>query len=324
MPIRVALVGAGIFIKDAHLPALFALPHLFEVVAVYSRTIESAKAVAARWPTPPEVTQDLPALLARPDIDAVVIALPIHAQAEAVELALRADKHVLSEKPIAATTRQAHALLDLYALRPDSAQQWLVAENWRYAPTILRAAEIIQSGVMGHLAMFHWGIYAGMTPDKPYYQTPWRRNGSHDGGFILDGGIHFIAGLRMMLGDPLHFHAFGRQTRPDLPPLDTLTATFTMANGLLGTVAITYAYATPWPTSLTLVGEHGTLEVNRDSLKLTIHGQVQEQLTGQANGLQAEWEAFAHAITHHTDPLPSLHQTLQDLTLMEALLASIQ
>ena len=70
-PIRLALVGAGIFARDAHVPAIKALGDRFEIAAVYSRTRATAEALLPLLPGSADIYTDLDALLARPDIEAV-------------------------------------------------------------------------------------------------------------------------------------------------------------------------------------------------------------------------------------------------------------
>ena len=114
-PVRIALVGAGIFMKECHIPSIARLNRgtpaeqaCFEVVAVYSRTESSAKgaveAVEAAMPATSKVEPftDLDAMLSRSDIEAVDIAVPTQVISEVVKKSLTAGKHVISEKPIAA------------------------------------------------------------------------------------------------------------------------------------------------------------------------------------------------------------------------------
>ena len=69
-PIRIALVGAGVFARDAHLPSLLRLSHLFEIVAIFSRTETSATALAEQVPYPVEVfTRLASSRCVRTDID---------------------------------------------------------------------------------------------------------------------------------------------------------------------------------------------------------------------------------------------------------------
>jgi predicted dehydrogenase len=103
MPLRVGLVGVGKIARDQHIPALQASPR-FELAACASRN-----AVIDGTPSFP----DLDAMLrAVPDLDCVSICTPPQAHFAAALAALRAGKHVMLEKPPAATTRQIALLAD--------------------------------------------------------------------------------------------------------------------------------------------------------------------------------------------------------------------
>ncbi|MFP4324240.1 MAG: Gfo/Idh/MocA family protein, partial [Anaerolineales bacterium] len=201
-------------------------------------------------------------------------------------------------------------------------QVWQVAENWRYAPAIQRAAEHIRAGRIGRPMMFHWAIHAGLTPDRAYYHTPWRRDGSHPHGLMLDGGVHFIAGLRTVLGEIATIQAQSAHLRDDLPPPDTLVATVRMASGLVGTLAMTYAIGLPWTTALTIAGDDGTLVVNRDALSLHHGDTVQDELHAAGDGVAAEWDAFHKAIRSGQPKPAMLASALQDIAGVEAFIAA--
>src|SRR5450432_1295282 len=114
-PIRLALFGSGIFARDSHLPALKALGSTFEIVAIYSRNQETAAALAATLPKGVEIYSDPSTLLARSDIDPANIILPIPLQPAMVESALKAGKHVISEKPIAPDVASGRKLIETAA-----------------------------------------------------------------------------------------------------------------------------------------------------------------------------------------------------------------
>ena len=81
-------------------------------------------------------------LLARADIQAVTIALPILNQPVYIRKALLAGKHVLSEKPIAENMKDAIELLQWYRREIDSTRTfWSVAENYRFLNSFNHAAE---------------------------------------------------------------------------------------------------------------------------------------------------------------------------------------
>jgi len=107
MALKLGLVGIGKIARDQHIPALAADPR-FELVATASRNagvdgVASFKTVEAM-------------LAAVPELDAISICTPPQAHFDAALAALRAGKHVMLEKPPAATTRQI-ALLQAEAAR---------------------------------------------------------------------------------------------------------------------------------------------------------------------------------------------------------------
>lgn len=107
MALKLGLVGIGKIARDQHIPALAADPR-FELVATASRNA-SVDGVAS--------FSSVEAMLAAvPELDAISICTPPQAHYEAAIAALRAGKHVMLEKPPAATTRQI-ALLQAEAAR---------------------------------------------------------------------------------------------------------------------------------------------------------------------------------------------------------------
>ena len=156
-PLKVALLGTGIFAANCTFPTIRKLPDKFQLVAVWSRRKESVEAFLAKHIEDDTVLglsgdegldrilhdQTLP-------LDALAMALPIDAQPRFIELGLAAGKHILSEKPIAATVEEAKRLLRIYESKPNRLQ-WSVAENFRYEPGIERVATAMESGEIGYV-----------------------------------------------------------------------------------------------------------------------------------------------------------------------------
>jgi predicted dehydrogenase len=319
-PIRLGLIGAGIFARDAHLPTLKSLADTFEIAAVYSRTQATADSFAKLLPKPPRVYTDLAALLSNPDIDAVNILLPIEQLASAVEQSLEAGKHVISEKPIAPDVKTGRKLLDLYATRPD--QVWMVAENWRYEAAFMQAAEVMQRGDIGQPLVFHWALHIPFMPDGKYYQTSWRRSGTFPGGLLMDGGVHHVAVIRMILGEIASVSAETTQMRPDLPPADTLSAALRLDSGVIGHYTVNYTAGASFQTYLSVVGTKGSLRVSRDLLEVTADHSTSSTSFGNSHGVYGELVAFADAINDGTPHRNSPQAALQDVAVVEAILTS--
>jgi predicted dehydrogenase len=126
-------------------PAVLAVPE-FELKAIYSRSLTSAKALEQNvdlYSDDSGVGKTYHDLLLREDIQAVIIALPIPNQPEHVEAALAAGKHVLSEKPLAATVARARDLIFYSQSKAKNHATWSVAENFRYLDSLTYAQEAI-------------------------------------------------------------------------------------------------------------------------------------------------------------------------------------
>ncbi len=156
-------------------------------------------------------------LLARDDLDAVVIAVPEHWHAIIAIAACRAGKDVYCEKPLALTVREARAMVRA-ARRYDrvfqTGSQQRSAANFRYACELVRNGRIgklqtVHVGVGGtsHEAYlpeepvpdgFDWDRWLGPAPWAPYnherasgsYSGGWRLIRDYSGGMMTDWGAH--------------------------------------------------------------------------------------------------------------------------------------
>lgn len=323
--IRLGLIGAGIFMRDAHLPALLELQEKYTLVAVWSRTHSNAEALAQHIAETsgerPAVENDLDALLARDDIDAVDIVLPIESEPEAVRKALAAGKHLISEKPIASTVAVARALVEEWR---DTELQWMVAENWRYESAFVVARGLIAQGAIGAPMLASWQLHMPATPDLPYYHTAWRRAGDFAGGFVLDAGVHHTAVFRQLLGEATSVQAFVVQNNPSIPPVDTLAAALQFENGALATYAASYAVTPAIRTPLTVVGTQGILKVGRGLVEVEVErdGKSETHTVPSLDGVRNELAAFADALLGGAPHINTPDEALRDLAIIEAILES--
>ena len=106
MTVRVAIIGAGIGAQ--HLAGYRALAEQYTVAALCDLDIARAEAVAAGSEI--SVTADFESVLADDSIDLIDICLPPHLHFEMSMAALKAGKHVVCEKPLCTSLRDADAL----------------------------------------------------------------------------------------------------------------------------------------------------------------------------------------------------------------------
>ncbi|KAH7083824.1 hypothetical protein FB567DRAFT_473806 [Paraphoma chrysanthemicola] len=299
----IALIGSGIFAKEEHLPAIQATP-LLSLKAVYSRSLKSAKTLSENLSDVELYSDDSEGktyadLLKRDDIKAVVIALPILAQPEYIKQALSAGKHVLAEKPIAKDIATARALLAWTQDPSNTTATYSVAENFRFLDSFVYASQVLST--LGRVLTFRARVAAYVNPGGKYYETAWRKVPEYQGGFLLDGGVHFVAATRLLLAGAgakiIKLSAFTAQLQEHLPPVDTLNATLLLNNAASGTLSISFG-TTDTGSEYLVAAEKGSVHVSRGTVTVTQDGKVVEtkEFKDEGNGVKQEVSAWAESL----------------------------
>jgi predicted dehydrogenase len=146
--LRVAVVGCGEAAQIMHLPSLRRLEDRFALAGLADASAAVADGVGERCNVAVRTT-DWRALVAREDVDAVLVAAPNAYHADVALAALAAGKHVLVEKPMCLTPREADALV---AAEARSGLVVQVGYMRRCAPAFLEACRIVAALPEIHLA----------------------------------------------------------------------------------------------------------------------------------------------------------------------------
>lgn len=134
--------------------------------------------------------QNIDALLARTDIQAVIVVLPINQQPSIILKALEAGKHVISEKPVAPTVKEGIKLIKTYESHYKSKGLiWRVAENFEAEPGLRAAGKAIADQKIGKVCFWNMQVLNNVETDSMWYNTSWRTVPEYQGGFLLDGGV---------------------------------------------------------------------------------------------------------------------------------------
>jgi len=145
-PVKVGIIGAGMIAHGSHAEAFQKLPGV-EVVAVADVDGARAREFAVKFRIP-QVFTEYEAMLARADLDAVSVALPVFLHAPATIAALQAGKHVLCEKPMARTSAEAQAMVD--AARASGKKLAVYWRN-RFGAQAMKARQLVESGELGRV-----------------------------------------------------------------------------------------------------------------------------------------------------------------------------
>jgi predicted dehydrogenase len=146
-PVRVGVIGLGEVAQVIHLPILQALADRFEIGAVCDISPTLLREIGDRYGV--ERRYDDPsALVQQPDLDAVFILNSDEYHADCVIAAAQQGKHVLVEKPMCLTVREATAII---RARDEAGVRVMVAYMRRFAPAFIEAVkEIPQLGKINY------------------------------------------------------------------------------------------------------------------------------------------------------------------------------
>lgn len=159
-------------------------------------------------------------MLARPDVDAVLVATPHSLHREQVELAARHGKHVLVEKPMSTSVAECTAMID--ACR-QAGVVLEVIQTLRFRGTLKRAKQLIDEGRIGKVWMIR-----GQTLRQDYIidTASWAAL-PENGGAVLDMGVHNFDIMRFLTGANVkevfsHVTTYGDSPAPGMSAMTQL------------------------------------------------------------------------------------------------------
>ena len=222
-----------------------------DVVAIASRSEESAAAAAARLGIP-TAYGTYEALLADETIDAVYIPLPNDMHAEWTMKAAAAGKHILCEKPLAMNAAQAE---EMATACEDAGVKLAEAFMYRHHPIWLEAVRLVRSGVIGDVqAVQSWFSFYNDDPSNI------RNRVETGGGAIMDIGCYNINASRMLFdAEPERIQATVR--RDPTMGIDTLTSAILEFPGG-GTAAFTCTTRAEDYQRVDIIGTTGRIDMD--------------------------------------------------------------
>jgi predicted dehydrogenase/NADPH:quinone reductase-like Zn-dependent oxidoreductase len=281
--IQVALIGAGGFAKEMHLPNLQTISDL-NLRAVVSRSGHNAASTAKQFSASYSTT-DYREVLKDPSVDAVIIATRHHLHAHLTLEALRAGKHVLAEKPLALTRTELHQILDFYTATPD-APLLLTGFNRRFSKQATAIHRQIQKRSKPLIITYR--MNAGYLPPEH-----WVHN-EEGGGRNIGEACHIY--------DLFTYLTNSRVTRIQAQGTsnDNFITTLTFEDRSIATLTYTSLGSKDHPKE--------QMEVFVDGKVLTLNDYKSPSSQVPEKGQKEELIAFASAIQNGTWPIPLWQQ----------------
>ena len=270
--VRIGIIGAG-FIADYHLDGLRAAGGAY-VRVIAGRSRDKAAAAAARHGVA-AVASDWREVLARDDIDAVVITTPDDTHPEIAIAAARAGKHILLQKPMARTAQECR---DIIAAAQAAGVRLQVSFMHRYFEEVVLARQLLADGAIGR----PYSMRMRNATPGPDWGTWFYSKARVGGGVVMQLGVHGIDLLRHLCGDIESVSANtallrtertlsdGSVVRPDNE--DHALALYSFTSGALATHEMSMSELAGCDRfTLEIYGERGTLWLRSGRGALALH-----------------------------------------------------
>ncbi|MEO1286135.1 MAG: Gfo/Idh/MocA family oxidoreductase [Chloroflexota bacterium] len=196
--LRVGMIGCGNVVSYGHRPALTTLSDV-ELVALADITPERRK-VGQEWfgLSDDNLYEDYKDLIARDDIDAVVVTVPQQFRQQIVLDIFASGKHVLSEKPISDMPIIAAELCDV---AEKAGLTFGMVHNYHFFPEYHLIKQMIDNGDIGDLRVLTMN-YLGVIdhPGAAEYKADWRHTMGAGGGVLMDM-IHAVYLTEWLAGE---------------------------------------------------------------------------------------------------------------------------
>lgn len=195
--LKVGLIGCGNVVSYGHRPALTTLPDM-ELVAVADITPARLE-IAKQWfgLADENLYADYRAVLARADVDAVVVTVPQQFRRQIVLDAFAAGKHVLSEKPIADSPAVADELLQAAEA---AGLCFGMVHNYHFLPEYRQIKQLLSADTIGEVRVATLQYMSVIDyPGAKEYAADWRHQLTAGGGVLMDM-IHAVYLAEWLLG----------------------------------------------------------------------------------------------------------------------------
>lgn len=326
---QVGLIGYG-WAAGAHHDAINATGKA-RVTAVFSeRDLDAAQIGENHGGGEITCYQDLSAMLADPDLDAVSICSYPNLHAHQAVAAAEAGKHLIIEKPLALTMKDCHRILQAVEKAGVKA---CVCFEVRFSSQFRAIKSFIDSGLLGKIHYGEVDYYHGIGPW--YGQFRWNTTVENGGSSLLSAGCHALDALLLCMGDTPVKSVVSSATGSEnatFAQYEYPTTTVTIVNfedGRIGKVASVIDCLQPYYFHTHLVGSEGSLlddkfhsekidGLNKDrwsnlSVKAVDSGDVSD------HPYEEEFTAFFDALANDSDmPLASLQEAYRSFEVIFA------
>jgi predicted dehydrogenase len=309
---RVAMIGAGT-VAELYAKA-FERGVAARFAGVFDPSRERAERFAKRLGGRAYQTRE--ELLNDAEVDAVLVLSPNARHFEDADASLKAGKHVLVEKPIAATRAEIE-MLERSAMA--AARVCMPAHNYIYMEPVIRMRRLIAEGRFGALASI-WILYNIFHPEEVARLY---------GGVLREVAVHHAYSLIFLAGRPLRVSAHkSRVHYESMTDEDQAMLTCEMPNGALANLWVSFAASDrtsdPWTVVYKILGTKGGATFNWNDALFEDEGGPAWGITNYVDSFHTELSHFVSTVVSGRQALSTLRDAADALAIIEAAERSIE
>ncbi len=269
--LKIALIGGGRTVQIAHAPALQALTDHYKVVALADHDPEALERTGVLLAVPPAHRYvEYRDMLLREEIDVVDLSLPHAFHHRAAMDAVTAGAHLITERPLAISVRDAEELLRAAEIR---GRLITVLHYYLYYPPFREGIRLLRSGAIGEPFLLRCeGVTGGYGAGTASYHPAWHNDPTIAGGGVwIDSGYHSAYLCTALMGSPVIAVSAQIDTyTPELRVDDTALALLRHENS--GTSSVQVAWSVPSGGSrvFEVSGTEGTISFDHEGYPLGI------------------------------------------------------
>jgi predicted dehydrogenase len=308
---RFGLIGAGAI---AHTYGqAFAQSETSELVGVADVRAEAAAALAERMHCPSFTSYE--EMCEKTGCEAVIVSTPPVTHPEICRWLLEKGIHVLCEKPLAISPDEARTMV---AAAERSTATLKMASKFRYARDVVEAKSIVASGVIGDTVLFENAFTSRVDMQNRWNSDPTISGG----GVLIDNGTHSVDIMRYFLGPIVEIQVVEGRRVQDIPVEDTVRVFVRSAQGVMGTIDLSWSLNKELPYYLSVYGSSGTLHVGWKESKFRRAGDSDWTVFGtgydKVQAFSSQLDNFVRSVRGLEPALISLQDALASVEVIDA------
>ncbi|MGG0217545.1 Gfo/Idh/MocA family oxidoreductase [Bacillus mycoides] len=328
--LKVGVIGCGSIAQYRHLPEYKANPYV-QIVAVCDSNKKRAKEVANKYGV--NMYTDYNELINCEELDAVSVCTPNDLHASISIVALQSGIHVLCEKPMATSKKDAEMMIEA---AEKSGKKIMIGHNQRFVTSHQKAKQLIGNGEIGKIYSFRTA-FGHSGPEN------WSVDGKESWffkkdeaflGAMGDLGVHKADLIRYILNEEItEVGAFVETSAKTFSNVDDCAVCMLKSeSGIIGTLAASWSYVSKEDNSTIIYGEKATLRLEDDPTYSLIlqykNGEVVKYELDKIQSNAAVGQSNSHVIEQFVESILSDKEPLingvEGMKSLEVILAAIQ